>query len=91
MHCIVCTLVVISYIQLKIFFGCSFPKEGALNETTRILLLAAVIPMRYDDGRTVRRFWLKCDCACGWDNWYCTTIVHGGLKSVDQFEIFKNL
>ena len=58
MHCIVSTLVVISYIQLKKFFGCSFPKEGALNETTRILL-AAVIPMRYDDGRTVRRFWLS--------------------------------
>ena len=32
----------------------NFPKEGALYETTRI----AVIPMRYDDGRTVRRFWL---------------------------------
>ena len=37
---IVCsTLVVISYIQLKNFFGCSFPKEGALNETTRIYCL----------------------------------------------------
>ena len=72
----------------KNFFGCSFPKEGALNETTRILL-AAVIPMRYDDGRTVRRFWLSAIARpSGWDNWYCTTIVHGGLKSVDQFEIF---
>ena len=27
----------------------NFPKEGALYETTRI----AVIPMRYDDGRSV--------------------------------------
>ena len=44
------------------------------------------------DGRTVRRFWLSAIARpSGWDNWYCTTIVHGGLKSVDQFEIFLKI
>ena len=66
----------------KKFFGCDivqFSKRGGVIRRV-LLAAAAVIPMRYDDGRRTDgpSVLAMCDCASGWDNWYCTTMFTVG-------------